>query len=210
MRSTNENGAGQEGHAPRAVCWDRISQGYASSSHAAEACKALGLPTQDLHRAWTYCGREGDVAAVRFRYMNRGATWKRCAFMHHGVWSTTPRMVPLFGLECLEPGKASLCIGAPWESEEAWWVRKEAMQGRDWVPTIDAEDTCAWLRWKGANAVACLQAPDVSDGLTDWTPLAGRPIQFIPHRSHEARAAMDRVWSLLEGLGCTLWKGGRA
>jgi hypothetical protein len=49
----------------------------------------------------------------------------------------------------------------------------------------------------------------VSDALTDWTPLAGRTIHFIPHLSHEARAVMERVWLLLKGLGCTL-KGGPA
>jgi hypothetical protein len=88
-------------------------------------------------------------------------------------------------------------------------LRKEAMQEHAWVPTIDAEDSCAWLLARGVGAVAFLQAPGVSDALTDWTPLAGRTIHFIPHLSHEARAVMERVWLLLKGLGCTL-KGGPA
>ena len=213
MSSPNENGAGQEGHAPRAVCWDvtqhPVFGELDSSRSAADACAALGWSTKHMWRAWVYSSREGDPVAVRMKFLHRHESWQRCAFMQRGRWSTEPRTVPLFGVECLEPGPVSVCIGAAWESPEAFMLRKEAMQDRDWVPTIDAEESRWWLAARGIGAVAFLQAPGVSDALTDWTPLAGRTIHFIPHLSHEARAVMERVWLLLKGLGCTL-KGGPA
>ena len=229
MSSPNENGAGQEGHAPRAVCWDVTQHAVLgeldSSRSAADACAALGWSTKHMWRAWLYSSREGDPVAVRMKFLHRHESWQRCAFMQRGRWSTEPRTVPLFGVECLEPGPVSVCIGAAWESPEAFMLRLEALQVRDWVPTIDAEESAQWLwhrphwqKWKyrdaykpkcKPNPVAFLQAPGVSDAFTDWTPLAGRTIHFIPHLSHEARAVMERVWLLLKGLGCTL-KGGPA
>lgn len=211
MSSPNENGTGQEGHAPRAVCWDVTQHAVlgelVSSRSAADACAALGWSTKHMWRAWLYSSREGDPVAVRMKFIHRHESWQRCAFMQRGRWSTEPRTVPLFGVECLEPGPVSVCIGAAWESPEAFMLRKEAMQDRDWVPTIDAEDSRCWLAARGIGAVAFLQAPGVSDALTDWTPLAGRTIHFIPHLSHEARVVMERVWLLLKGLGCTLTGG---